>query len=167
MLHPYYQEILPECHHYKALSICHNLLKNKGVCDNNNQVRHSVEDVQPCHFKMKIIYCLSVVYSNNGWSPLSNCIITRPQPSAQKCVAKLSSITNMCVFMIYESWMNYSKRIIFSKIWMLSWNWNYFILINREGGGVEILFLWNLKRCANKTLSSSFNWDCLYVGKTC
>lgn len=85
VLHPYYQEILPACHHSKALSICHNLLQNKEVCDNNNQVMHSVEDVQPCHSWMKIIYCFIVLYSYNGWSCLSDYITVRPQPSALNC----------------------------------------------------------------------------------
>lgn len=53
VLHPYYQEILPASHHSKTLSICHNLLQNKELCDNNNQVTRSVEDVQPCHSGMK------------------------------------------------------------------------------------------------------------------
>lgn len=36
-----------------------------------------------------------------------------------------------------------------------------------EGGSGKILFLWNLKRQANKKLSSSFNWDCLYADGVC
>ena len=88
VLHPYYQEILPECHHYKALSICHNLLQNRGVCD-KNQGKRSVEDVRPCHSKMKIIHCLRVIYSNSGWSPLSIHIIIRLQPSTQKHVSQI------------------------------------------------------------------------------
>lgn len=166
MLHPYYQEILPECHHYKALSICHNLLENKGVCDNNNQVRHSVEDVQPCHFKMKIIYCLSVVYSNNGWSPLSNCIIIRPQPSAQKRVSQIVlHHYHVCVHDLWEPnellKKNHLLKNIDAKLKLKLFHSNLWRVV------VQILFLWNLKRHANKTLSSSFNWDCLYADETC